>query len=125
MEKAKVYFSDFRTKAFGDGLPTKLKKLIKKAGIKQLNMEGKFVAIKLHFGELGNVSYLRPNYSRAVADVVKELGGKPFCQWPTESRGACGAVPPSRPAVKRGEVAMLRAPSRSAGRANRNPATGS
>lgn len=78
MEKAKVYFSDFRTKAFGDGLPTKLKKLIKKAGIKQLNMEGKFVAIKLHFGELGNLSYLRPNYSKAVADVVKELGGKPF-----------------------------------------------
>lgn len=26
MEKAKVYFTDFRTKAFGDGLPTKLKK---------------------------------------------------------------------------------------------------
>ena len=78
MEKAKVYFSDFRTKAFGDGLPAKLKKLIKKAGVKTLNMEGKFVAIKLHFGELGNVSYLRPNYSRAVADVVKEFGGKPF-----------------------------------------------
>ena len=78
MEKAKVYFSDFRTKAFGDGLPTKLKKLIKKAGVKSLSMEGKFVAIKLHFGELGNISYLRPNYSRAVADVVKELGGKPF-----------------------------------------------
>lgn len=78
MEKAKVYFSDFRTKAFGDGLPTKLKKLIKKAGIKNLNMEGRFVAIKLHFGELGNMSYLRPNYARAVADVVKELGGKPF-----------------------------------------------
>lgn len=78
MEKAKVYFSDFRTKAFGDGLPAKLKKLIKKAGIKNLHMEGKFVAIKLHFGELGNISYLRPNYSRAVADVVKEFGGKPF-----------------------------------------------
>lgn len=78
MEKANVYFSDFRTKAFGDGLPAKLKKLIKKAGIKNLHMEGKFVAIKLHFGELGNISYLRPNYSRAVADVVKELGGKPF-----------------------------------------------
>ena len=53
-------------------------KLIKKAGVKNLNMEGKFVAIKLHFGELGNVSYLRPNYSRAVADVVKGFGGKPF-----------------------------------------------
>lgn len=78
MEKAKVYFSDFRTVAFGDGLPAKLKKLIKAANIGQIDMDGKFVAIKLHFGELGNISYLRPNYSKAVADVVKELGGKPF-----------------------------------------------
>jgi len=78
MEKAKVYFSDFRTEPFGDGLPAKLKKLIKKAGISQIDMDGKFVAIKMHFGELGNISYLRPNYARAVADVVKELGGKPF-----------------------------------------------
>ena len=78
MEKAKVYFTDFHTEAFGDGLPTKLKKLMKKAGIKELDLEGKFVAIKMHFGELGNISYLRPNYARAVVDVVKELGGKPF-----------------------------------------------
>ena len=78
MGKAKVYFTDFRTVAFGDGLPAKLKKLVKAAGIGQIDMEGKFVAIKLHFGELGNISYLRPNYARAVADVVKELGGKPF-----------------------------------------------
>ena len=78
MEKAKVYCTDFRTKAFGDGLPTKLQKLMKKAGIGQIDMDGKFVAIKMHFGELGNVSYLRPNYARAVVDVVKKLGGKPF-----------------------------------------------
>ncbi len=78
MEKAKVYFTNFRTKAFGDGLPTKLKKLIKKAGIAQIDMEGKFAAIKLHFGELGNISYLRPNYAKAVVDIIKELGGKPF-----------------------------------------------
>lgn len=78
MEKAKVYFTDFHTEAFGDGLPTKLKKLMKKAGIADLDLEGKFVAIKMHFGELGNISYLRPNYARAVVDVVKELGGKPF-----------------------------------------------
>lgn len=78
MEKAKVYFSDLRTVAFGDGLPTKLKKLIKAAGIGDIDMDRKFVAIKLHFGELGNISYLRPNYAKAVADVVKELGGKPF-----------------------------------------------
>ena len=78
MEKAKVYFTDFRTKAYGDSLPTKLKKLIRKAGIGDIDMEGRFVAIKMHFGELGNVSYLRPNYAKAVADLVKELGGRPF-----------------------------------------------
>ena len=78
MEKAKVYFTDFRTPYGGDTMPGKLKKLIRKAGIAQLNLEGQFVSIKIHFGELGNVSYLRPNYARAVVDVVKELGGKPF-----------------------------------------------
>ena len=78
MSVSKVYFTDFHTEAYGDGLPTKLKKLIKKAGIQELDLEGKFVAIKMHFGELGNISYLRPNYARAVVDVVKELGGKPF-----------------------------------------------
>ena len=78
MEKAKVYFTDFRTEAFGDSLPLKLKKLIKKAGIGQIELDGKFTAIKMHFGEMGNISYLRPNYAKAVVDVVKELGGKPF-----------------------------------------------
>ena len=78
MEKAKVYFTDFRTQAFGDGLTKKLQKLMKKAGVGQIDMDGKFVAIKLHFGELGNISYLRPNYARAVVDLVKEMGGKPF-----------------------------------------------
>jgi len=41
-------------------------------------MENKFVAIKIHFGEAGNLGFLRPNFAKAVADVVKELGGKPF-----------------------------------------------
>ena len=78
MEKSKVYYTDFHTVAFGDGRPVKLEKLIKKAGIGDMDLDGKFVAIKMHFGEYGNVSFLRPNYARAVVDVVKELGGKPF-----------------------------------------------
>ena len=78
MEKSKVYFTNFRTIANGDGLPKKLEKLIKKAGIANIDMEEKFVAIKMHFGEHGNLSFLRPNYARAVVNVVKELGGKPF-----------------------------------------------
>ena len=78
MAKSKVYFTDFRTVAYGDGLPKKLQKLIKKAGIGDIDMDGKFVAIKMHFGELGNISFLRPNYARAVVDVIKEMGGKPY-----------------------------------------------
>lgn len=77
MTKSKVYFTDFRTK-LGEGLPTKLKRLIKEAGIAEIDMEKKFVAIKMHFGELGNLGFLRPNYARAVVDVVKELGGTPY-----------------------------------------------
>ena len=77
MEKSKVYFTDFRTRV-GVSLTEKLQRLIKKAGITDIDMDGKFVAIRMHFGELGNLSYLRPNYAKAVADVVKECGGKPF-----------------------------------------------
>lgn len=77
MEKAKVYFTNMRTSA-SVGLPQKLRKLILAAGIGDIDFEDKFVAIKLHFGELGNLAFLRPNYAKVVADVVKEKGGKPF-----------------------------------------------
>lgn len=78
MTASQVYFTDFRTGYGGKSLPQKLQTLIKKAGIGKINFDKQFVAIKIHFGELGNISYLRPNYAKAVADVVKELGGRPF-----------------------------------------------
>ena len=77
MAKSKVYYTDFRSK-LGEGLPTKLKRLLKTAGMDQMDLENKFVAIKMHFGELGNLGFLRPNYARAVVDMVKEMGGKPY-----------------------------------------------
>ena len=77
MERSKVYFTSFRTR-LGEGLPHKLQRFLKAAGIGEIDMSGKFVAIKMHFGELGNIAYLRPNYAKAVADLIKELGGIPF-----------------------------------------------
>ena len=74
---ADVFFTDFRTH-IGTPLPEKLKKLCRAAGIGTINMEGRFVAIKMHFGELGNIAYLRPQYAKAVADLVKEQKGIPF-----------------------------------------------
>lgn len=77
MEPSKVYFTNLRTHN-SVSLPEKLKRLIKKAGIGTIDFDKKYVAIKIHFGEPGNLAYLRPNYAKSVADVVKELGGKPF-----------------------------------------------
>ncbi len=77
MEKSKVYFTDMRALP-GTNLLLKLEKLIKTAGIGNIDFQDKFTAIKIHFGEPGNLAYLRPNYSKVVADVIKSLGGKPF-----------------------------------------------
>ena len=72
-----VYFTDIRTKV-GESLLTKLDRLIIKAGIKQIDFKQKYTAIKIHFGEPGNLSFLRPNFSKTVADRIKSLGGMPF-----------------------------------------------
>lgn len=77
MEKSKVYFTDFRVTPECN-LLQKLEKLIRKAGIGSIDFKDRYTAIKIHFGEPGNISYLRPNYAKVVADVVKDLGGKVF-----------------------------------------------
>ena len=59
MEASTVYYTDFRCPV-GTSLTEKLRRLCIAAGIKNIDMEGKFVAIKMHFGELGNLAYLRP-----------------------------------------------------------------
>ncbi|HOG61224.1 MAG TPA: DUF362 domain-containing protein, partial [Flexilinea sp.] len=78
MEKSKVYFTNLRTITMVNNRQSKLEKLIRTAGIGQIDFDHKYAAIKMHFGEPGNLSYLRPNYAKTVADVVKSLGGKPF-----------------------------------------------
>ncbi|MDD3396725.1 MAG: DUF362 domain-containing protein, partial [Acidaminococcaceae bacterium] len=75
---SKVYFTDFRTPYGGPSMLQKLHNLLIKAGMDKIDFNNKFVAIKMHFGEPGNVSFLRPNYAKVVADFVKERGGKPF-----------------------------------------------
>ena len=76
MEASTVYYTDFRCPV-GTSLTEKLRRLCLAAGIKNIDMDGKFVAIKMHFGELGNLAFLRPNYAKVVADLCKEQGGLP------------------------------------------------
>lgn len=77
-EQANVYFADFRAPSWKENLPQKLARLIRSAGFDRIDMDGKYVAIKMHFGEPGNLAYLRPNWAKVVVDLVKEKGGKPF-----------------------------------------------
>jgi uncharacterized Fe-S center protein len=77
MEKSKVFFTDMRCEP-GVSLLTKLDALIGRAGIDDIDFDKKYVAIKIHFGEPGNLSFLRPNFAKVVADRIKSLGGKPF-----------------------------------------------
>ena len=77
MEKAKVYFTDLRTQ-IGVSQLDKLEKLIRAAGVGSIDFDHKMTAIKIHFGEPGNLAFLRPNYAKRVADVIKSLGGIPF-----------------------------------------------
>lgn len=77
MEKSKVYFTSMKTTA-NENLLQKLRRLIETAGISEINFEKKYAAIKIHFGEPGNLAFLRPNFAKVTADIVKELGGKPF-----------------------------------------------
>ena len=77
MKKSKVYFTGMRTK-IEDSLLAKLDRLIIKAGINKIDFKQKYVAIKIHFGEPGNLAFLRPNFAKTVADRIKALGGMPF-----------------------------------------------
>ncbi|QDW74954.1 DUF362 domain-containing protein [Lachnospiraceae bacterium KGMB03038] len=77
MEKSKVYFTNMKT-TLSENLPQKLKRLILTAGMDKIDFDGKYTAVKMHFGEPGNLAFLRPNYAAVVTDTVRELGGKPF-----------------------------------------------
>lgn len=88
MEPSKVYFTDMRALP-GTNLQQKLKRLILKAGIGQIDFQDKYAAIKIHFGEPGNLSYLRPNFAKTGCGR-RERAGRP----PVSDRlqhAVCGA----------------------------------
>jgi len=72
-----VYFTDMRTKQ-GAGLLEKTQRLFDAAGLGECIARGDLVAVKLHWGEVGNLAYLAPPLVRVVVDRIKACGGKPF-----------------------------------------------
>ncbi len=75
--KSVVYFIDLRTNP-REGLIDKFGKLIETAGIAETIKKRDLVAIKLHFGALGNTGFIRPVFIRKVVECAKSAGGTPF-----------------------------------------------
>lgn len=74
---ADVFFTDLRTSPRRN-LPDKLSDLLEAAGFGDLDLEKKFVAVKMHFGEPGNLAFIRPNYAARIVRMARESGGMPF-----------------------------------------------
>ena len=73
---ARVFFIDNRAGTGRTNLD-RLGRLLAKAGLASVVAKGDLVAIKLSFGERGNLGYIHPVYVRRVVDAVKKLGGRP------------------------------------------------
>lgn len=65
MAKSKVYYTDMHVTGERN-LLQKLEALMKKAGFENIDFKEKFVAVKVHFGEPGNLAYLRANYAKVI-----------------------------------------------------------
>ena len=76
--KSKVYFTDMRVKYGTLNMLDKLKNLLIESKMLDIDFKDKFVALKIHFGELGNLAYVKPNYVKVIVDLIKEKGGIPF-----------------------------------------------
>ena len=72
-----VYFVDMRA-SVQENLLAKMVKLLDRVDLRTRIPSRALVAIKLHFGEKGNLAFIRPNFIRVVVDQVKALGASPF-----------------------------------------------
>lgn len=77
-ESSNVYWMNARSTSIETGLVAKMLTVFEAAGFHELIEPKDLVAIKLHCGEWNNTNYLRPVYARALADRIKDLGGRPF-----------------------------------------------
>ena len=75
--KSNVYFIDLRA-TFKENLVAKIGRLVETAGLHEAIKERDLVAVKIHFGELGNTAFIRPVFIRKIIDQIKGTGGFPF-----------------------------------------------
>ncbi|MCX8084435.1 MAG: DUF362 domain-containing protein [Calditerrivibrio sp.] len=72
-----VYFASVKNKKHTSSL-NKIKKLLNKCSPEKFFSKGEIIAIKTHFGELGNTAFVSPIYLRPVVEVLKNLKTNPY-----------------------------------------------
>lgn len=75
---SKVYFTDLRSRNPHDNRVNKIKRLFDESGLNNLMERNGLTAVKLHFGEEGNDSFIKPIFIRPVVEKIIENMGKPF-----------------------------------------------
>jgi len=75
--KSIVYSIDLRA-TIKENFLAKLGRLIQTAGLSETVKKRDLVAVKLHFGELGNTAFIRPVYLRKIVEDIKAAGAVPF-----------------------------------------------
>lgn len=92
MGKSQVYYMDAHSKSTETSLVAKMLTVFDAASLDKMVKPNDIVAIKIHCGEWNNSAYLRPLYARALADRIKELGGRPFvCDTTTSTYSVFGS----------------------------------
>ncbi len=76
--KSKVYFIQMQDGPSVEKQAEAMSKIYDFAGTEQIIKENDFVAIKVHVGEKGNTTHVKPDLIKVLADKVKNKKGYPF-----------------------------------------------
>jgi hypothetical protein len=74
---AEVFFSSLKNKTNKSPLD-KITRLLEKINVRGTFTEHQLIAVKVHFGELGNTAFLRPVFLRPVIAALKEMNTRPY-----------------------------------------------
>jgi uncharacterized Fe-S center protein len=86
---SKVYFAPLRSSDPTDSNSRKIRKIFDAAGFGDFLSEGDLTAVKLHFGEKGNETYVNPVFVRQVVSKIRDQGAKPFLTDTNTLYGGC------------------------------------
>ncbi len=78
MEPSNVHLMRFKASNPDDRVKNRLKKLFHRAGFDEIIDKNDLTALKVHFGEKGNNTFLPPAYTEPIVRMIKSLGAKPF-----------------------------------------------